>query len=96
VLIDQVSPWLFKIKKADMGCCQPWDRNSHKWGKLLQRYVIEPKASQITGAAAIAILARNASAINFVSGWVLMFSSVSLSVSGFFERQIKWFLLWCQ
>lgn len=30
----------------------------------------ESKASLITGATAIAILARNATAINFVSGWL--------------------------
>lgn len=48
--------------------------------KLLQRYVIEPKASLITCAAAIAILARNASAINSVSGLLQMFSYVPLSV----------------
>ncbi len=40
----------------------------------------ESKASSITGATAIAILAMNANAIKFVSGWLQKFSYVPLSV----------------
>jgi len=51
----------------------------------------ESKASLITGATAIAILARNAPAKNLVSDGLQKFSYVPLLCISFFYGQIKWF-----
>jgi len=69
VLIDYISPWLFKIKKADMDVVSLGPATAMNLSKrCCSDMSQESKVSLINGATAIAILAGNATTINFVSG----------------------------